>query len=139
RYFTHNNVGLLTNVSNSIGIEQVKTFDLLNRPVYVTDANGVTLRNTCEMLRDGMRAIQWRNQTNGPLYSYTWGNDLSGSLEGAGGIGGLLARSDSYVSGSPTNHSYYMADGNGNVTYLLNHKQSLVESYRYDPFGNLLA
>ncbi len=43
--------------------------------------------------------------------TYTRGLDLSGTLEGAGGIGGLLARTLSGAS------YYYHADGNGNVTY----------------------
>jgi hypothetical protein len=48
---------------------------------------------------DGMRVIQERDQNNTPLVSYTRGRDLSGTFEGAGGIGGLLARSDGYDSG----------------------------------------
>jgi hypothetical protein len=45
------------------------------------------------------RMIQERNASNVPTVSYTRGTDLSGSLEGAGGIGGLLARSSGYSSG----------------------------------------
>jgi RHS repeat-associated protein len=89
------------------------------------------------------------------------GIDLSGSLEGAcpvrcedsvltgiqqtalshgaGGIGGLLARSSGYSSGNFTTHNYYFADGNGNVTYMLNSSQAMVASYRYDPFGNTIS
>ena len=62
----------------------------------------------------------------------TRANDLSGSLEGAGGIGSLLARTSS-------GHSYYFADGNGNITYMLNSSQNMVASYRYDPFGNTIS
>jgi RHS repeat-associated protein len=72
---------------------------------------------------------------------YTRGNDLSGSLEGAGGIGGLLARSSGY-SGSTGNwstHDYYHADGNGNITCLVDTSQTLAASYRYDPYGNLIS
>ena len=69
----------------------------------------------------------------------TAGNDLSGSMEGAGGIGGLLARSDGYSSGNFTTHNFYFADGNGNITYMLNSSQAMVASYRYDPFGNLIS
>jgi hypothetical protein len=43
-----------------------------------------------------MRVIQER--TTVPTVSYTRGSDLSGSLEGAGGIGGLLARSHGCAS-----------------------------------------
>ena len=82
---------------------------------------------------DGKRVIQERNTNNTPAVSYTRGNDLSGSLEGAGGIGGLLARTDG--SGS----TFYHADGNGNITYLVSSSQTLAASYRYDPFGNLLS
>ena len=71
--------------------------------------------------------------------SYTRGKDLSGTLEGAGGIGGLLARSDGYSAGNWTNHNYYFADGNGNVTYTINSSQAMVASYRYDPFGNTIS
>ncbi len=55
----------------------------------------------------------------GDLSSYTRGRDLSGALEGAGGIGGLLARSHAYSGGSWTAHNFYHADGNGNVTALI--------------------
>src|SRR6185369_17814880 len=66
----------------------------------------------------------------------TRGNDLSGSLEGSGGIGGLLARSDGYSSGNFSGHTYYHADGSGNITYLIDGSQVLAASYRYnDPYG----
>jgi RHS repeat-associated protein len=90
---------------------------------------------------DGMRVIQERDTNNTPTVSYTRGSDLSGSLEGAGGIGGLLARSSGYYapSGTWSTHDYYHADGNGNITYLVNSAQTLAASYRYDPYGNLLT
>jgi RHS repeat-associated protein len=86
-----------------------------------------------------MRVIQER--TTVPTVSYTRGSDLSGSLEGAGGIGGLLARSHGYASsnGNWYGHNCYHADGNGNVTYLVNSSQSLAASYRYDPYGNTIS
>jgi RHS repeat-associated protein len=86
-------------------------------------------------VHDGMLIIQERNSSNVPLVSYTRGTDLSGTFEGAGGIGGLLARSHGYSSGSWTNHNFYHADGNGNVTAMVGGNQSLVASYRYDPYG----
>jgi YD repeat-containing protein len=42
----------------------------------------------------GNLVIQERNASNVPTVSYVRGTDLSGTFEGAGGIGGLLARSD---------------------------------------------
>jgi RHS repeat-associated protein len=89
-------------------------------------------------LYDGMRVIQERNSSNTPTVAYTRGPDLSGSLEGAGGIGGLLARSHGYSGGSWSTHSFYHADGGGNVTYLVNSSQARVAEYRYDPYGRAL-
>ena len=86
-----------------------------------------------------MRVIQERDGSNTPTVSYTRGNDLSVSLEGAGGIGGLLARSSGYSSGNWTSHADYYADGNGNITSLIDTNQSIVASYRYDPFGNIIS
>jgi len=57
--------------------------------------------------------VKEREYPDTPTVSYTRGTDLSGSLEGAGGIGGLLARSHGYSAGNWTNHNYYHADGNG--------------------------
>jgi RHS repeat-associated protein len=86
-----------------------------------------------------VRTIQERDVNNTPTVSYTRGTDLSGTLEGAGGIGGLLARSSGYSSGNWTTNSFYFADGNGNITYMLNSSQSMVASYRYDPFGSTIS
>src|SRR5438094_485943 len=86
-----------------------------------------------------MRIIQERDGNSNPTVSYTRGTDLSASLEGAGGIGGLLARSHGYSSGNWSTHNFYHADGNGNITYIVNSSQALAASYRYDPFGNTIS
>lgn len=82
--------------------------------------------------------IQERDGSNVPICAYTRGNDLSVSLEGAGGIGGLLARTR-YFAGTPTSSYFYFADGNGNITYMIDTNQTMVASYRYDPFGNIIS
>ena len=51
-------------------------------------------------LREGIRVIRGR-YGDGPLTSYTPGTDLSGTLEAAGGIGGLLARAALSTINSP--------------------------------------
>ena len=112
---------------------------LRKRIEYVFSGGLWTVSSTTYYHYDGMRVIQER-QSN-PTVSYTRGTDLSGSLEGAGGIGGLLARSHGYASsnGNFYTHNFYHADGNGNVTYLVNSSQSLAASYRYDPYGNTIS
>ncbi|HEV2211014.1 MAG TPA: RHS repeat-associated core domain-containing protein [Verrucomicrobiae bacterium] len=97
------------------------------------------LNTEVHYIYDGSRVIQELDGSNNPLVGYTRGPDLSGSLEGAGGIGGLLARSDTYSSGNFTSHTYYHADGDGNITYLENSSQSAAAIYRYDPYGNILS
>ena len=88
-----------------------------------------------------LEAFQERDAGNVPKVTYTRGNDLSGSLEGAGGIGGLLARSHGYDAGTGSwgTNNFYHSDGNGNITFMLNSGQSMVASYRFDPFGNAIS
>lgn len=90
-----------------------------------------------------MRVIQERNGNGVPTVAYTRGPDLSGTLEGAGGIGGLLARSEwNSVSSAWSEHAFYHSDGVGNGTALAvpsGGDIALAGSYRYDPFGRLIG
>ena len=96
------------------------------------------LTNEVHRVYNGMLVLQERDQFNVPKLTYTRGKDLSGSLEGAGGIGGLLALSE-MSNLSPSIHSYYHSDGNGNVTAMVDTNQNVVARYLYDPFGNTLS
>jgi RHS repeat-associated protein len=107
--------------------------------IFLDDDFGWSPDSAVVYVYDGMRVIQERDGNNAPAVSYTRGTDLSGSLEGAGGIGGLLARSHGYSSGNWSTHNFYHADGNGNITYLESSSQTLSASYRYDPFGNTVS
>src|SRR5438876_750926 len=91
--------------------------------------------NEVRYIYDGMLVIQERDANNLPTVTYTRGRDLSGSLEGAGGIGGLLSRTD--LANGQT--AYFHADANGNVTAMVNPQQVVVAKYIYDPFGNTLS
>lgn len=120
-----------------------------------TWAGSWTQTNEVRYIYDGNLVIQerWLDpqlSTNDPqqLITYTRGRDLSGSFEGAGGIGGLLARSEyhrfppesglwSQDSGLGT--AFFHADGNGNITCLVNSNQAIVAKYLYDPYGNVLS
>jgi RHS repeat-associated protein len=90
-------------------------------------------------LYDGMRVVQERTAGNVPTVTYTRGKDLSGSLEGAGGIGGLLARTHGYSAGTWSTHNFYHADGGGNVTFMIDAAQTLAAKYKYDPYGRTLS
>jgi RHS repeat-associated protein len=99
-----------------------------------------SLTNEVRYVYDGNLVIQERDINNLPTTTYTRGKDLSGSLEGAGGIGGLLARSDTLSAvASGAGGSFYHADGNGNITMLINSSQAIVAKYLYDAFGNVMS
>ena len=90
---------------------------------------------------DGMTVIEeWSNKKI-PTENYTRGLDLSGSLGGAGGIGGLLTRSFTYNSSTSawSTHDYYHADGSGNITMLISNSSTptIRAHYEYDPFGRI--
>ena len=84
---------------------------------------------------DGWNRIATLNAANQPQQRFTWGSDLSGGLQSAGGVGGLLWIVDVTTT---TTHLACM-DGNGNVTTLVNAatKQPTAR-YEYSPFGDLL-
>jgi RHS repeat-associated protein len=70
--------------------------------------------------------------------TFTWGLDLSGSLQGAGGVGGLLSLTTTDNGQPTTNYPAY--DGNGNVMSLVNAAAGAESArYEYDPFGNTLV
>jgi RHS repeat-associated protein len=86
---------------------------------------------------DHMLVLQERDGDHAPTATYTRGLDLSGSLQGAGGIGGLLAFTQ--LSATNPRHTYYHADAGGNVTALIDDRATVLARYAYDPYGNLLG
>jgi RHS repeat-associated protein len=66
--------------------------------------------------------------------TFTWGLDLSGTMQGAGGVGGLLATR--WVSSGNTDY-FPTYDGNGNVSEYLTNSGVVSVHYEYDPFGTL--
>jgi len=69
--------------------------------------------------------------------SYIWGLDLSGTLQGAGGVGGLLAAT---THGSPAATYHPSFDGNGNITAWTKSGEAQATCRReYDAFGNVLV
>jgi RHS repeat-associated protein len=70
------------------------------------------------------------------LKSYVWGLDLSGSIQGEGGVGGLLAMTD---ASSPNSTVFVSYDGNGNVVGLIGSADgSLNSSIEYSHFGQIV-
>ncbi len=89
--------------------------------------------NEVRYIWDGDVIVQLRDSNNVPTLTLTRGLDLSGSLQGAGGIGGLLAMTE--ASGTS---SYYHSDGNGNITGLIDAQENMVARREYDAFGRTI-
>ena len=69
---------------------------------------------------------------------YVWGLDLDGTLQGAGGVGGLLAV---VRSNSNSNSALYFPtyDANGNISEYVSTNGEIVAHYDYSPFGEPLV
>ena len=107
------------------------------RTEYNWTYSGWASLGTTYYVYDGKRVIQERDaSSNALLVNYVRGLDLSGTFEGAGGIGGLLMRSD---FGGSNNNSYYQTDGHGNVALHFTtgaYAVGIAAKYWYDPYGN---
>ena len=103
-----------------------KTYDL---------SSGSVLTEDLKFPADGWRHIAELNAgDNSLLRSYVWGLDLSGSLDGAGGIGGLLL-----IKSAANGPHFFAYDGNGNVSELVSATNGAASAtYEYDPFGGVL-
>lgn len=66
----------------------------------------------------------------------TWGLDLGASLEGAGGIGGLLSVQRT-SDAAPVYEQF--GDGRGNIVCQVAEGTNLVAFYEYSPFGTMLV
>ena len=70
---------------------------------------------------------------------YVWGLDLSNSIQGAGGVGGLLAAyAPSSVVGSPSSVAFAAFDANGNVSEYLDASGATAAHFEYSPFGQTI-
>ena len=104
----------------------------------VSDVSNNHKLKTINLLWDGWDIIR-ETVTDHPSLTtnhtyYVWGIDLSGTLQGAGGVGGLLAVIKDDNIYAPT------YDANGNVSeYVSLNDNSITAHYEYDPFGDIVA
>jgi len=143
RVFNYDDENQLTSVTVSNAWRSEFAYDgLMRRRIrkeYTWQSSAWILTNEFRYIYDGRLVIQERDTNNAPTATYTRGNDLSGTLQGAGGIGGLLARTAPLSTLNPQlSSAYYHCDGNGNITALVNPSGNRVAQYHHDPYGNLL-
>jgi RHS repeat-associated protein len=85
---------------------------------------------------DGWNCIGVLNSSLGLVDAFVWGSDLSGSMQGAGGAGGLLEAS---CCGEAATNCFAAFDGNGNVSALVNVANgATLANYEYGPFGEVI-
>ena len=95
-----------------------------------------TPTNDLKFVYDGWNLIAILNSPSSLLQSFTWGLDLSGSIQGAGGVGGLLFICD---LPSAIGYSAPAFDGNGNVMALVSMSGGTnCAAYEYGPFGEVI-
>ena len=129
----------LTLASNSTHIITC-AYDFMGRMVSkeVSDATNNSQLETRNYLWDNWNIIA-ETVTDHPSQAtnhtcYVWGIDLSGDLQGAGGVGGLLAA----IRGDGVFAPAY--DANGNVSeYVSLSDGATAAHYEYDPFGNIVV
>ncbi len=81
----------------------------------------------------GSKIVFGRRRNRLALFTLlVWGKDVSESLQGAGGVGGLVAVSIS------DNFYFPCYDHNGNILAYVNEAGSIVAQYTYDAFGNTI-
>jgi len=122
----------LVAVKNGSTTVAAYSYDALSRRISKAVGAATTL-----YVYDGWNCIAGytlQNSTFTLQHSYLWGMDLSGSMQGAGGVGGLLAVTDRVAAGNPVYYPCF--DGNGNVTEYLKADGTVAPHFEYDPFGN---
>jgi len=120
------------------------TYDALGRRIQqvtlIWTNNAWFLVENLKFVSDPMlfgRQIVDLNGTNNTLVkSYAWGLDLSGTMAGAGGVGGLAWVTLHTASGSASGTHFTCYDGNGNIVALVSATTGDVTArYEYGSFG----
>ena len=105
----------------------------------VSSWNGSTYvaQSTNKIVYDGWNLIAILDPNSSLLASFQWGMDASGTMQGAGGVGGLISMT--VHQGTNAGTYLYCYDGNHNVTTLVNAANGAIEAiYDYDPFLGIL-
>ena len=143
----------------AIGLEPHRSeylYDAQWRRIQRTDLTGwngsaYTITNTTRFVWNGWNLLaEVLSPASGVLSTnyYVWGLDLSQSLQGTGGIGGLLAVTSPLPPGEgqgegsvgvPPAIALPCYDGNGNITDYLDASGTVIAHRDYDPFGRTIA
>ncbi len=94
---------------------------------------------TTRFLYDGWNLLAEVDATGAAAKTYAWGSDLSGSMQGAGGVGGLLFAQTLDPSTQTLKPHGAVFDGNGNVVaYVDMATGAKSATYEYGAFGETI-
>jgi RHS repeat-associated protein len=119
----------------------IYTYDYMGRriqkAVWTNSGSAWVVAYTNKFVYDGWNVAAILDGSNNVLYTFTWGKDLSGSMQGAGGVGGLLSMT--ICTGVNAGTYFPCYDGNGNVVAMVNAATGAVAvNFEYGPFGELI-
>ena len=134
--FAYDSNNRLKTVSSNGVVLVANFYDAKSRRVKKVTPNATTI-----FIYDDWNLIEERvAYANGTISTikYYWGKDLSGTLQGAGGVGGLL-----YITVSNSNSPLQLYipcyDNNGSITKYVDANGNVVASYTYNAFGKLIS
>jgi RHS repeat-associated protein len=112
----------------------------LRQVIFDGSSSGWVVTEDLKLLSDpvlyGRHVADLRASDNALVRSYVWGLDLSGTMDGAGGVGGLLWVTLHTASGPAAGTHFVAYDGNGNIVALSGASDgSETARYEYGPFG----
>lgn len=138
RTFTYDAANRLKTVSTNGVIALTNFYDAKSRRVRKVTPEAATtfFYDGWNLIRETIVPTDCPQTTNDypqTTIDYYWGKDLSGTLQGAGGVGGLL-----YLTVDGTIYIPFY-DNNGNITRYLDANGNTVAQYTYDAFENTIS
>ena len=100
----------------------VGTWDTVKEHRYIWDGYNIIAEHVTDLASSAV-------STN----LYTWGLDLSGTIQGAGGVGGLLC--ETKTTSSATNTYFALSDANGNITEYVDEDGAVKAHIEYSATG----
>jgi RHS repeat-associated protein len=131
-YDAENRLLEIRNATTGVTLQR-NHYDVFSRRIAST-INGVTtiyLYDAWNVIAEWSADLQSASLTKTNL----WGRDLSNTMQGAGGVGGLLMTS-LITNNSISNNFFPLYDGNGNVTEYIDQTGAVTVHFEYDAFGN---
>ncbi len=130
----------LAGIANPNRLRLEFTYDFLGRRMSKTvktwNGGGFSNPLTTLFAYDAWNLATMLNSSLNPTMTFMWGRDLGGTIDKAGGVGGLLM---STFCGTSQTNFFVSYDGNGNITGLINASGgNLAARYEYSPYGGLL-